>query len=142
MLSDDALPGYGNQLKTFLNRFSASLKMSFDTGGYTGAWNSSSGKLAVLHEKELVLNKQDTENMLKMVDIARSVINSNGLQNELMNYNNSIKDEFMNISNKNDMQQNVHIEATFTDATTREEITAAFDSLINRATQYAGRKKY
>lgn len=114
---------------------------SFDTGGYTGAWNSGSGKLAMLHEKELVLNKQDTENMLKMVDIARSVINSNGLQNELMNYNNSIKDEIMNISNKNDMQQNVHIEATFTDATTREEITAAFDSLINRATQYAGRKK-
>jgi hypothetical protein len=31
----------------------------FDTGGYTGKWGPE-GKLATLHEKELVLNKQDT----------------------------------------------------------------------------------
>ena len=43
----------------------------FDTGGYTGAWSSSAGKLAVLHEKELVLNKEDTKNMLDMLKITR-----------------------------------------------------------------------
>ena len=32
---------------------------SYDTGGYTGKWGPE-GKLATLHEKELVLNKQDT----------------------------------------------------------------------------------
>jgi len=36
----------------------------FDTGGYTGAWNSKTGKIAVLHEKELVLNQEDTSNIL------------------------------------------------------------------------------
>jgi hypothetical protein len=36
----------------------------FDTGGYTGEWGKS-GKLAILHEKELVLNASDTENLLK-----------------------------------------------------------------------------
>jgi hypothetical protein len=33
------------------------------TGGYTGAWGAT-GRLAILHEKELVLNKQDTLNIL------------------------------------------------------------------------------
>jgi hypothetical protein len=36
----------------------------FDTGGYTGEWSGAYGKLAMLHEKELVLNKHDTENFL------------------------------------------------------------------------------
>ena len=39
------------------------LVQSYDTGGYTGDWGPE-GKLAVLHEKELVLNAQDTENFL------------------------------------------------------------------------------
>ena len=36
--------------------------LGYDTGGYTGNWNSSDGKLALLHKKELVLNKDDTKN--------------------------------------------------------------------------------
>jgi hypothetical protein len=46
--------------------------MPFDTGGYTGAWGSE-GKLAMLHEKEIVLNKEDTSNMLKAVNILRDI---------------------------------------------------------------------
>ena len=42
------------------------------TGGYTGEWGAS-GKLAFLHEKELVLNKEDTENILAAVGIIRSI---------------------------------------------------------------------
>ena len=38
----------------------------YDTGGYTGAWGAE-GKLALLHEKELVLNKEDTENLLASI---------------------------------------------------------------------------
>ena len=46
---------------------------SFDTGGYTGAWGPQ-GKLAVLHEKELVLNKHDTENFLASMDILDKIL--------------------------------------------------------------------
>jgi hypothetical protein len=46
--------------------------MLFDTGGYTGEWGKE-GRLALLHEKELVLNKNDTSNILDAVKISRSV---------------------------------------------------------------------
>jgi hypothetical protein len=39
--------------------------VSLDTGGYTGNWGSE-GRLAMLHQKEIVLNARDTENMLAM----------------------------------------------------------------------------
>jgi TP901 family phage tail tape measure protein len=41
----------------------------FDTGGYTG----NDEGLAYLHDKEIVLNKMDTSNFLKAVDITRSI---------------------------------------------------------------------
>ena len=40
--------------------------IGYDTGGYTGDW-SGEGRLAMLHQKELVLNKKDTANMLDAV---------------------------------------------------------------------------
>jgi hypothetical protein len=48
---------------------------SMDTGGYTGEWGSS-GKLAMLHEKELVLNQNDTANFLDALNISRDVLHS------------------------------------------------------------------
>ncbi len=47
-------------------------EMSFDTGGYTGEWGKE-GKLALLHEKELVLNQKDTKNFLEALDISREI---------------------------------------------------------------------
>lgn len=44
----------------------------FDTGGYTGEWGQE-GRLAVLHEKEIVLNKDDTQKILDAVQIANSM---------------------------------------------------------------------
>ena len=44
----------------------------FNTGGYTGEWGPE-GRLAVLHQKELVLNAQDTENFLHAIDVVRSI---------------------------------------------------------------------
>jgi hypothetical protein len=41
----------------------------FDTGGYTGNWGGSYGKLAMLHKKELILNEDDTENFLAGLNI-------------------------------------------------------------------------
>jgi hypothetical protein len=48
---------------------------SLDTGGYTGEWGDS-GKFAMLHEKELILNADDTANFLDALNISREVINS------------------------------------------------------------------
>ena len=45
---------------------------SFDTGGYTGDWHNDEGRLAVLHQKELVLNAKDTENILKAVQLVNN----------------------------------------------------------------------
>ncbi|MED3562240.1 phage tail tape measure protein [Bacillus xiapuensis] len=45
---------------------------SMDSGGYTG--NFSGGKFLLAHEKELILNKTDTSNLLKTIDIARNLI--------------------------------------------------------------------
>lgn len=44
--------------------------LPFDTGGYTG----NSQGLAMLHEKELVLNKDDTKNVLSAVNMLRPVM--------------------------------------------------------------------
>jgi hypothetical protein len=46
--------------------------MLLNTGGYTGEWGNE-GRLAVLHEKELVLNKKDTSNILDAVKISRNL---------------------------------------------------------------------
>jgi TP901 family phage tail tape measure protein len=46
----------------------------YKTGGYTGDWGSSEGRPAILHEKELVLNKFDTANLLKVIDVTRNLI--------------------------------------------------------------------
>jgi hypothetical protein len=45
----------------------------FKTGGYTGSWGPE-GRLAVLHQKELVLNAADTQNILDTVQIVRNTI--------------------------------------------------------------------
>ena len=54
----------------------------FKSGGYTGEWNKgseeSNGRLAFLHQKELVLNESDTSNLLKAVDSIRELASKNG----------------------------------------------------------------
>jgi hypothetical protein len=55
--------GSGGGIITSLATAAAGLLTGFDTGGYTGEWGPY-GKMAMLHEKELVLNAGDTENFL------------------------------------------------------------------------------
>ena len=111
------------------------------TGGYTGEWGDE-GKLAILHEKELVLSASDTANFLEALNISRDVIHSMiemnarasslGLGDMVAS---SIKD------NTQTIEQTVHITAEFPEATDRNEIEAAFDNLINMASQYAFRSE-
>ena len=49
---------------------------SYNTGGYTGDWSNSDGKLAFLHQKELVLNEADTSNLLKAIYVLRQAVAS------------------------------------------------------------------
>ena len=128
----------------------------YDTGGYTGDWNSSDGKIAMLHEKELVLNKEDTANMLKIVDSVRE-INTQSLDlssliaqqiiDTLYSNMQSIKKDFalqsqlsMKQGVSNDeltIDQNVTINADFPGVSNAKEIEKAFNSLENMATQKA-----
>ena len=110
--------------------------MSFDTGGYTGEWGSY-GKLAILHEKELVLNKDDTKNFLASIEEMDKILNlyenSLGLDRVLSNYGVDLS------LNNQGLEQNVHIEANFPGVSDRSEIEMAFENLINKASQYSNR---
>ena len=112
----------------------------FDTGGYTGSWNSSNGKLAMLHQKELVLNKQDTKNMLKMLQIVRSAQISQ-VKNRLASLNSEInnlsKNQNINTVNKDNLTQTVEITANFPNVNSKQDIEDALSDLVNKATQFA-----
>lgn len=114
-------------------------RISFDTGGYTGEWGKE-GKMAILHEKELVLNKDDTKNILQTVDITRNLISSLA---ELKNsFASSLTALFQTtqinpIVPSNNLQQEVHIEAVFPNVSEKSEIEEAFNDLVNLASQRA-----
>jgi hypothetical protein len=112
---------------------------SMDTGGYTGEWGES-GKFAMLHEKELVLNQNDTANFLDALSISRDVIHSmiemNARQSSLA-LGNLVPGTIQDMSQM--LEQQVAITAEFPNATNKSEIEDAFNSLINTASQYANR---
>lgn len=113
---------------------------SFDTGGYTGAWGSY-GKFAMLHEKELVLNPGETENFLASMEVLRSIIKMIDLQSTASQLGGLLHSPGYYAPQTSDvLEQNVHIEASFPEATDRYEIEAALTSIVNRASQYANRK--
>ena len=112
---------------------------TMDTGGYTGSWGPE-GKVAVLHEKELVLNKNDTSNLLNTLGVMKDIMHMIDVQANMasLSHLNAVSD----IKSLNDtLEQNVTIHAEFPNATNRNEIEEAFSNLVNRATQYANRKK-
>lgn len=108
--------------------------VAYDTGGYTGDFGPE-GKLAVLHEKELVLNKQDTANLLQMVNMARGILGGTELNMNLPNIRANRK--FNSVKNDGIGTQEVHIEALFPNAVNHLEIEEAFQRLINYSSQNA-----
>ena len=114
---------------------------SLDTGGYTGEWGDS-GKFAMLHEKELVLNKDDTKNFLDALNLSKDIINSmiemNAKQSSLA-LGNLAPTSIQDMSQV--LEQSVTIQAEFPNATDHSEIEEAFNNLINTASQYANRRK-
>ena len=110
-----------------------------DTGGYTGSWGDE-GKLAILHEKELVLNKEDTANMLAAIGMIRQI--SDVIDLNAKSSGGAFSSLFAaNVrTGAQELQQDVHITAEFPNATDHNEILEAFDNVINLASQYANRK--
>ena len=106
----------------------------FKSGGYTGKWGKD-GKLAVLHEKELVLNAQDTENVYAAIKAAKQFVASLGAKS-LRNYMNS-KPVFN--AGTDSIEQRVEIKAEFPNVRDSFEIERALINLSDSAYQYAHR---
>lgn len=118
---------------------SSGFTAEFDTGGYTGSWDSS-GRLAMLHQKELVLNAKDTANFLSAVDILRDITSIIDLQAlSQSNMLSALSSATAGVANQV-IEQEVTIHAEFPNATNHSEIEEAFNSLLNRASQFANRK--
>ena len=113
----------------------------FATGGYTGDWPGSEGRLALLDQKELVLNAEDTVNMLNAVKIA------SGMMERIAGLNSSVLDNLVanrGLSNietggtvDSSSHQVINIQADFPNANSADEIKQAFNNLINIASQRA-----
>lgn len=139
------------------------------TGGYTGEWSNGSaednGRLAFLHQKELVLNENDTKNLLETVDIINQLYSKikrseSGLETNLSN---SIAETIARQINNAQYQQEVQqaqrmyeqlkpisgiepittsennvFNVSFPNATNHNEIEQAIENLRNRASQRNG----
>ena len=135
-----------NKTKTKTNKNTGKKKKkkgaaTYATGGYTGEWGAS-GKLAVLHEKELVLNEEDTENLLDSVEIVRDISKVIDI-NAMVAQNGSgfgIGSYFNSRGNTATIQQQITINADFPNVTSRDEIKSAFDNMVGLASQYANRR--
>lgn len=115
--------------------------LGFDTGGYTGDWAGSYGKLAMLHKKELVLKEGDTENFLASMELLERILSIIDLQSANAQLGGALSSpSYGNHATETIVEQNVHIEASFPGVSDRNELQEAFTNLINQASQYANRK--
>jgi hypothetical protein len=110
-----------------------------DTGGYTGEWGPE-GKIAMLHEKELVLNSNDTSNFLSALGLLDNILLTLDKYSASAQLGGLLNSPDFLMNNSEALEQNVHIEASFPGVTDRNEIEEAFNNLVNRASQYANRK--
>ena len=121
----------------------------YDTGGYTGEWanGSTHGRIALLHQKELVLNEHDTANMLAAVNIVRDIGSLLGritgsLTGEMFNmFASSTMGPSSGMTGSSGVEQKVQIDATFPNVTSSSEIENALRNLVNVASQYASTNK-
>ena len=93
----------------------------------------------MLHEKEIVLNKQDTANILNAVSIVRGIGDLiNNLSANLLGSlsQRTIDSTFSSFSGER-LEQNVHITADFPNVTSSFEIENALNNLVNVASQRA-----
>ena len=118
---------------------------AYNTGGYTGDWGSE-GRLAVLHQKELVLNQEDTKNMLAAVQSIRELAPSmiaemrsriSGASNASQAlFGSRYSRQFADFNRKaTELAQNVSINADFPGVRDAIEIKEALESLVQTSAQ-------
>lgn len=111
----------------------------FDTGGYTGTWGTG-GRIGILHEKELVLSKEDTANILGAVNIVRQAVAS-GIKFVsgalAAQVSNNAAQVGTGAFTTTPVAQSVMIDAQFPNVQVADEIQQALNGLINQAVQYA-----
>lgn len=110
------------------------------SGGYTGEWGDSSGRIALLHEKELVLNKDDTENFLSAINIVRDIVKVVDMNAAISGMGIGALAASGIAGAGSTIEQSVTIYADFPNATNHSEIELALANLMNSASQYANRK--
>ena len=124
---------------------------TFATGGYTGDWLGGDGRFAMLHSKELVLNAEDTKNMLAAVQVVRDITSigtsvANAISNGIGNMIRSLlglktKDYSGNITNNEVNEGNNTFEITMNvDGGDVKEIQRAILDLPNLASQFLSKK--
>ena len=115
--------------------------VKYATGGYTGAWanGDNEGRLAFLHQKELVLNADDTANMLATVNIVRGIMSDvSGMNFKMQNgLPSSGAYSAFSRNTDNSTSQNIVINADFPNVSDALEIKQAFNNLVNIASQKA-----
>ena len=114
--------------------------LAYDTGGYTGEWNESAdslaaGKVALLHQKELVLNATDTENILNAVNIMRDITDSIKTSSAYV----SAFKAGTAMNNQEIIEQRVEISATFPNVSSITDIEQALMNLSDQAYIYANK---
>lgn len=115
-------------------------KYGYNTGGYTGSWGPD-GRLGVLHQKEIVLNSDDTENFLAAINLVRDITKMIDLEVMRSQMSAMSVATFGNgFGQGGTLDQNVHIEASFPNVQDHREIEEAINNLINTASQFAYRQ--
>ena len=112
--------------------------VGYASGGYTGDWAGSDGRLAMLHKKELILNAHDTDNMLDAITILRDITSNLGatLLNRMASINASGIGALGAAGAAAGLEQMVTINAEFPNVTNSHEIEDAINNLVNRASQH------
>ena len=112
--------------------------------------------MAFLHEKEIVLNKEDTAKILDAVKLVRG-ISGNALNSiadaialtskktiEALNsvVSTIIPKDSVGVlsSSQSPIQQNIEINADFSGVRSADEIEKAFENMANMASQYVARR--
>lgn len=149
------LIGYGrignsntSSVNEFIKRYNGAA-----SGVYTGDWGPGqglgidNGKIIKVHPKELILNKSDTRNILRAVDIVRNMNDWVDKQVQQMSSMSSSKlDSLFNSAipryETQPIKQEVTIQADFPGVTDHYEIEEALSNLSNNAAQYISANRF
>lgn len=87
------------------------------------------GKLAILHQKELILNADDTQNILDAVNVMRALVSPGAINLNKVTSSNA----------SDTIEQRVEVNATFPGVTTITDIEQALTHIADNAYQYAAK---